>query len=107
MNKNLRELSERKKELENELEEIKSNIKSEKLKREMSNGSKLIRVSPKFDYVLEKINEKREEIGLDRLSKPKMCELIIKHLAWGKTIGNDLIHFNINLEEDNFHDAVK
>ena len=84
-------------------DKIKTNNKINKIKLEKKesyseNGNKLIRVSNLFNKKLENIDEKRLEIGLDKLSHPKKTDLIIKHKNWINE-EQDIIHFNTNIEE--------
>ena len=61
-----------------------------------NNGSNTIgRESVIFSNRLNMINEKREEIGLRRLSRPKITQLIIRHNNW-KSIEDDLISYSPN-----------
>ena len=95
----------------NELKNTKTNLKKEERKEERNgklrlksntNGKSniLIRVSNNFARRLDLINDKREENGYDRLSNPKINELIVKHIiAWEK-IQEDIIFFNTGLELD-------
>lgn len=60
----------------------------------------LKRVSVDFSKKLDAINDRREENGFDRLSNPKMTELIIKHKSAWQIIEKDLIYFNMALEPE-------
>lgn len=64
--------------------------------------NKIIRVSEKFNEEIEDIQEKRIENGFEeeKLSKPKISDLIRKHNDWSK-VKQDLINFNFALEEKN------
>ncbi len=85
-------------------EEIKNKKVIEKEKPKSNNhGSKLIRVHQKFDDKMEDINNKREEKGLDKLSKPKITELIIRHKQW-KSIESGFVNFDINAEGEELYD---
>jgi len=97
--KQLESLTEKKGELEMELKEINKSIKKLKLRRSLNSASKLIRVSGKFNETLEKINEKRENLALEKITNPKICELIIRHISWSK-IKEDIINFNVNVENN-------
>jgi hypothetical protein len=83
------------------IEEIKKQKKEYQKKRKRDNNSPnvLKRISSKFNDKIDFINEKREELGFNLLSKPKITELIIRHNLFSK-IEEDLIHFDINLEEN-------
>ncbi len=59
----------------------------------------LSRISTKLDSCLDKINEKRQEMGFGNLSKPKITELIVRHKLFSK-IELDIIHFNPEEEEE-------
>ena len=71
-----------------------------RLKSNGNGGTNLLRrVSIAFAGKLEAINDKREENGFDRISIPKMTELIIRHNTGWNLIERDLIYFNTALEE--------
>jgi len=97
---NIKELVERKKELEFELKEIKKEIRKTKSKNNSNSPTILMRVPVKFHESLKDINEKREENGLDKLTNPKIFELIIRHVSWKKLMKKDLIDFNTNLDDN-------
>ena len=94
------------KELKNEIKTIRNNMKINKLnqnrklrvKNENGKSNVLTRVSHNFSNKLEGMNDKREENGFDRLSNPKITELIIKHKSAWKKIERDIVFFNTNLE---------
>jgi len=105
---NILELRKRKKELKKELEKINKSEKLVKNKEIIENMGKngrnhvneLIRVSINFDNEIMDIQKKRIENGMDEalISKPKVTELIIKHINWNK-IKQDVIAYNFNAEE--------
>lgn len=97
------ELKDQKRNLQKKLRMIQLNT-DRKLRLKSNNNGKsncLTRVSNNFSKKLDLINDKREENGLDRLSNPKITELIIKHNSCWKPIQEDIIFFNTNLNEDN------
>jgi hypothetical protein len=84
------------------LEEKKIEKKKEYRIKSCGNGgaNTIMRVSNLFAIKADKINEKRIENGYERLSNPKITELIIKHkLSW-KQIEEDLIYYNTEIEEE-------
>jgi len=85
--------------LEIELKDVKEEIKKNKINHNQDFGNTLIRVNNKFDEAIDNINEKREASGFDKLSKPKTTELVVRHKEWVQ-IENDIIHFNVELEEN-------
>lgn len=95
------------KELKNEIKTIRNDMRMNKVNQnrklrvksnENGKSNVLTRVSHNFSNKLEGINDKREENGFDRLSNPKITELIIKHKSAWKKIERDIIFFNTNLE---------
>lgn len=54
--------------------------------------SKLIRVQDIFKKEIEEIREKREQMGLSKLSYSKITSLITRHTAW-INIKEDIINF--------------
>lgn len=99
INNQMKELKEKKLEVIKKLKKEKTLNK--KNKNQYNNSPNVLtRISTKFDLKINEINEKREEIGFDRLSKPKITELIVRHDFFPK-IENDLINFNTELEEKN------
>jgi len=81
--------------------QIKKNENGKLRLKSNTNGksNELARVSNNFARKLEFINNKREENGYDKLSNPKITELITKHINWRK-IQEDIIFFNTGLELD-------
>ena len=63
-------------------------------------SNELMRVSNNFARKAEHINDQREENGFDRLSNPKITELIIRHLKSWARIEQDIIHFNTALDPE-------
>lgn len=88
------------------MEQIEQPIEK-KLRLRSNNAGKsniLRRVSTNFDKEISDegyINEKRKENGLDKLSGPKITELIIKHKKYWRKIKDDIIHYNTELDEEN------
>ena len=99
LNDKMKKIKKRKLELEEEIKN-KKNIKKEK-PRETNHVNKLIRVSRKFDEKIENINNKREENGFDKLSKPKITELVVMHNKYWPAIEEDIINFNKDVEGEN------
>jgi len=90
-------------EIESRIEELKmkkknlKQIREKKLRLRSNNCGKSnipIRVSINFQNKIDTINDKREENGFDRLSGPKITELIITHKKCFPIIENDIIHYN-------------
>ncbi len=92
----MKKMKARKLEIEKRIKN-KKNVKKEKSKND-SPANKLIRVSTKFDKNIDIINDKREENGFDRLFKPKITDLIVRHDHW-RTIKEDIINFDVDKEE--------
>ena len=61
-------------------------------------ANSLIRVGNNFAKKMDFINDKREEKGFDKLSKPKITELIIKHKSHWRKMEQDIINFNTNID---------
>lgn len=94
----IKDLKEKKVEI---IEKLKQEKRVTKQNRNQHNDSPnvLKRISTKFDSRINEINDKREEAGLDGLSKPKITELIVRHKSF-PIIEKDIIDFNPNLEEE-------
>ena len=92
----IKKMKARKLEIEKRIKN-KKNVKKEKSKND-SSTNKLIRVSAKFDKNIDIINDKREENGFDRLFKPKITDLIVRHDQW-IIIKKDIINFKVDKEE--------
>ena len=102
-NENIYEMKEKIKNVEEEIENLKDEVKMKnsgnnkniRLKSD-SNGKSNVntRVSRNFDDKLEDINKQREELGLNKLSKPKMTELIVKHKYNWKPIEEDIVTYD-------------
>jgi len=71
------------------------------LRKEMfcSGGNRIVRISNRLNNKLEKIDVKREENGLDKISHPKKTDLIVRHKNW-KKIEDDIILFNLELDKE-------
>jgi hypothetical protein len=63
------------------------------------NGSFIERIGDQFNMELEKIKEKRMEIGIDKKKRStrELTNLLIKHSNWSK-IREDTIMFNFENE---------
>ena len=104
----IQEIEDKIKELNEEKKKIQKQNKGEliedrKLRLKSNNNEKsniLTRVSNNFARKLEFINDKREENGFDRLSNPKITELIVKHISSWRAIEEDIMLFNTGLELD-------
>jgi len=71
----------------------------QKIKKNPNGKSNILRrMSSRFFNVMEHIDRKREESGLDILSLPEKTELIVRHKGWN-FIQNDLVNFNKKLIE--------
>ncbi len=58
------------------------------------------RIGRDFDDVLKKIEKKREEKGMVRLSRGRLTNLIVKHITLWKKIEKDLINFKPGEENE-------
>lgn len=97
----------KKKELKEKMKKEKIEIQKTKIQNKIQYGNSanvLQRISTRFDLKIDEINGKREETGFDKLSKPKITELIVRHKSFS-VIEKDLIQFNPNLEEENNDEA--
>lgn len=105
LNKKIEELEDKKKEMEKikkeigELKEKKKQLRKDRVKNRNGTANKLIRVANSFSNKLGDINERREGKGLDKISNPKLTELIVKHKYCWSTMEKDLIDFNTEKEE--------
>ena len=82
-------------------DKIEQSIEIERKINRYNNSPNLLqRVSTKFGCEIEKINDSRIENGFGELSNPKITELIVRHKLFSK-IKEDIIHFDINLDENN------
>lgn len=86
---------------ENKKEKNDIETKIKKITKKKYNANGLIRVSKKFDIIIESIQKKRMENGQDEipLFKPKITELIIRHELFPK-IKMDIINYNFNIEKE-------
>lgn len=85
--------------------EIKKQIRRERKKRKGKSNTHS-RVSNNFFNKLEEINDKRETLGFDKISNPKITELVVRHKLWA-LIERDLMYFNTSLEEDEYKENEK
>lgn len=106
---NLTKIEEEIKNLKKQKTELKRKIELKKSKENKglrlksdNNGksNKLTRVSRHFINKLDFINNKREENGFEKLSYPKITQLIIKHKTSWVPIQNDIILFNNKLNKE-------
>lgn len=98
----INELKDKRRNVQNRMK-IKKMHEDKKLRvKSNSNGKSnvLKRVSSSFANKLDFINDKREENGFDKLSNPKITELIIKHISSWKPIEQDIINFNTELDTE-------
>ena len=74
-----------------------SDLEKEKTKLKcINNGSsnELARMSIAFKKRLNRIERVRSELGINKLSNPKITELIIRHKLWPR-IEEDIINFTL------------
>lgn len=101
------------KDIDDEIKKLKTKKKIIEKKKKIEEGNKklrlrsnsngkcnvLTRVSRNFVNMLDLINKKRIENGFDKLSNPKLTELIVKHKFHWKPIQDDLIRFDTEGEK--------
>ena len=96
---NLTQMKEEINNLGEEIENLKGEFKNKNNKnmrlKSDSNGKSnvAIRVSRNFDNKLEEMNDKRLERGFNKLSKPKMTELIVIHKFNWTQIEEDIVNY--------------
>jgi len=97
----IKELSKKKKDIEKTIRNNKAQEKRRSRPTYSNGGNKLIRVSNAFSQVLEKIDSKREDLDLGKISHPKKTDLIIRHKDW-KTKEEDIINYDTSPEENQY-----
>ncbi len=90
------DLIKKKKEIEREIKNKKMENKKDKKNNSISKANVLVRISRKFNDILDNILKELEGKGF-RISKPKLTDLIIKHKNWGE-VENDCINFDFKKE---------
>lgn len=95
----IKNLKERKIQIQNEIKKEKDLKKKENNNKCKNFPNVLKRISTKFCMRIDKINDRREENGFDKISRPKITELIIRHKLFPE-IEKDIIHFDISLENN-------
>jgi len=77
----------------------KKNKNNARLSYNNGESNVLRRMSVNFKKELDNINERREEESFDKLSYPKITELIVKHKNGWPLIKKDIIYYNNKVNE--------
>lgn len=106
--KNIEIIDDEIKQLKKEKSKIKQ-AQDRKLRLRSNNCGKsnvLMRVAVVTKNIIDRINETREENGLDCLSGPKVTQLYFSHKKYSPLIEKDIIGYNTMLDnkEEEFND---
>ncbi len=99
VNQQISKLKDKKKNMIQEKKINKNNHRKEKIKNGKTNSNILRRMSMSFYEKFLYANDKREEMGFEKLSLPEYTNLIVKHQGWTSII-SDIIHFNKEIENN-------
>lgn len=88
-------LKREKEEIDKKLKEIKQEQR-QRINNVKKPSNVEIRVSHNFNEDLLDINKERDVLGLEKLSKPKLTDLITKHKLWSTKFKPDLKHYMLS-----------